>query len=206
MGSSASLYNRFWADYTFSNTLVQSISDETEASSSANPPSPRKWAPPQVSFFKLNTDGSWIDIDNAGGGGVIRCDRGLWHIGFSSRFKSLGPASAELTAVKEGLLIAWERKITHLELEIDAAALKYMLENPKGYQDHHLAPIIKDIVSLLKRNWCVSLLHVKRDVNQVAHGLAEIGRIMTVPKVYHFQPPANVKEAYEKELVPVNAV
>lgn len=133
MGSSASFYNKFWADYTFSNNILQSDSSEAEASSSENLPAPRKWAPPQTSFFKLNTDGSWIDIDNAEGGGVIHCDKGLWHIGFSIHFKALGPASAELTAIKEGLLIAWERKISHLELETDAAALKYMLENPKGY-------------------------------------------------------------------------
>lgn len=142
--------------------------------------SPRKWAHPQTSYFKLNTDGSWLDVDHAGGGGVIRCEKGLWHIGFSVHFKSIGPAFAELTAIKEGLLIAWERKITHLDLEIDAAALKYMLDNPKGYQDHQLAPILTDVVSLLKRNWCVTVLHVKRDPNKVANGLAEIGR-----KIYY---------------------
>lgn len=36
------------------------------------------------------------------------------------------PASVKLTAIKEGLIIAWERKIIHLELEIDVHALKYM--------------------------------------------------------------------------------
>lgn len=188
--NSASFYNKLWAYYTFTNNIVHCVNSVPRPSTSH---SARIWAPPQTSYFKLNTDGSWLDINNAGGG-VLRCDKGVWHIGFSIHFNSVGPASAEHTAIKEGLLIAWERKITHLELKIDAQALKYMFENPRGYKDHQRAPIITDIVSLLKRNWAVTILHVKRDANlKVAHGLADIGRKMNIPKAYHFQPPPNVR-------------
>lgn len=115
-------------------------------------------------------------------------------------FKSLGPLSAELTAIKEGLLIAWERKITRLELEIDASTLKYMLENPGGYLDHQFASLINDVVTLLNKNWSVNIFH---DV--VAHGLAEIGRKMSIVKTYHFQPPPNVLDDYMKESIPRDA-
>lgn len=74
MGIIASFYNKFWADYTFSNNMVQCVDSDT-GSSSSQPA--RVWAPPQKTFYKLNTDGSWIDIDNAGGGGVLRCEKGL---------------------------------------------------------------------------------------------------------------------------------
>lgn len=148
------------------------------ASSSNMMVDPRTWAPPQKSYSKLNTDGSWISINNVGGGGVIRCDKEKWEIGFSLKFKTIGPASAELLAIKEGMLIAWGRKITNLELETNAQTLKKMLGEPQDYHDHQLSAIIVDVVALLKRDWNVIILYVKREVNRVAHGLAAIGRTM----------------------------
>lgn len=43
---------------------------------------------------------------------------------------------------------------------------------------------------------------MKRETNKVAHGLADIGRKMSIAKAYHFQPPPNVRKDYEKELAP----
>uniref|UniRef100_A0A803LKF3 Uncharacterized protein n=1 Tax=Chenopodium quinoa TaxID=63459 RepID=A0A803LKF3_CHEQI len=48
-----------------------------------------------------------------GGGGVIRCDKGLWEIVYSLKFKIIGAASAKLLAIRESLSTAWER---HIEL------------------------------------------------------------------------------------------
>uniref|UniRef100_A0A803LFT2 RNase H type-1 domain-containing protein n=1 Tax=Chenopodium quinoa TaxID=63459 RepID=A0A803LFT2_CHEQI len=58
----------------------------------------------------------------------------------------------------------------------DAQALCYMLENPKAYMDHQLAVITKDVADLLQRQWSITLLHVKRSANKIAHGLASIGK------------------------------
>ncbi|XP_021764620.1 uncharacterized protein LOC110729219 [Chenopodium quinoa] len=60
----------------------------------------RMWAPPHKGYHKLNTYGSWINVDNAGGGGVIRCEKGLWIIGFAMKFNALTAASAELLAIR----------------------------------------------------------------------------------------------------------
>uniref|UniRef100_A0A803LSN8 RNase H type-1 domain-containing protein n=1 Tax=Chenopodium quinoa TaxID=63459 RepID=A0A803LSN8_CHEQI len=49
-------------------------------------------------------------------------------------------------------------------------------ENPSYYMDHELANIINDVAALLKREWNVTILHVKRNANVLAHGLAEMGR------------------------------
>lgn len=116
------------------------------------------------------------------------------------KFKTIGPASAELLAIKEGLLIAWGRKITNLELEIDAEILKKMLEKPEDYHDHQLGAILVDVSALLKREWSVTILHVKRDINGVAHELADIGRTMDGERTYHFQPPKKVLQTYFQEI------
>lgn len=73
MENNSSFYNKFWADYTFTNNILYSNDPAIRDGSSAV----RIWAPPQNSYFKLNTDGSWLDINNDGGGGVIRCSKGL---------------------------------------------------------------------------------------------------------------------------------
>ncbi|XP_021760909.1 uncharacterized protein LOC110725749 [Chenopodium quinoa] len=59
------LGNPSWLN-TYPNTQA-AILDSPSSSTSQNP---RLWAPPQRGLFKLNTDGSWISVDNAGGGGL----------------------------------------------------------------------------------------------------------------------------------------
>uniref|UniRef100_A0A803LAN4 RNase H type-1 domain-containing protein n=1 Tax=Chenopodium quinoa TaxID=63459 RepID=A0A803LAN4_CHEQI len=68
------------------------------------------------------------------------------------KIKTLGPASSELLALREGLTTAWERGIRFLELETDAQALTYMLQNHLYYMDHHLANITNDVTQLLNRD------------------------------------------------------
>uniref|UniRef100_A0A803NDT3 RNase H type-1 domain-containing protein n=1 Tax=Chenopodium quinoa TaxID=63459 RepID=A0A803NDT3_CHEQI len=76
----------------------------------------RTRAPPQQGCFKLNTNRSWMNLGNAGGGGVIRCDKGIWQEGFALNFNAITSTSGELIAIREGLLMAWKRNITHLDL------------------------------------------------------------------------------------------
>ncbi|XP_021747148.1 uncharacterized protein LOC110712998 [Chenopodium quinoa] len=115
--------------------------------------------------------------------------------------KTLGAASAELLAIREGLNTAWERGIRFLELETDAQALTYMIQNPHFYMDHQLFNIINDVSQLLKREWQVTVLHFKRSANKIAHGLAEIGRGMTDDDIlFHFYSPPGLTHSYTKEL------
>ncbi|XP_021746403.1 uncharacterized protein LOC110712249 [Chenopodium quinoa] len=160
------------------------------------------WAPPHKGYFKLNTDGSWIGINNAGGGGVQRCDKGLWQFGYAANYSAITPVVAELLAIKEGLLIAWAREIKLLELETDAAALKKMLEDPDSFKDHDIGNIIRDVASILRRTWKVSIFHVSRYVKCVADKLATID-ITKVnpgqPALYHY-PPTQLFESYVSEI------
>ncbi|XP_021728702.1 uncharacterized protein LOC110695776 [Chenopodium quinoa] len=187
--------NPSWLN-TFPNTQVIHINSAAAASSS-----PRFWSPPQRGYYKLNTDASWINLGVAGAGGVIRCHSGKWQIGFAMRIKALRPASTELLAIKEGLITCYARGIRFLELETDVQAVKYMLENPIYYIDHELCNIINDVVSLLNKDWSVTILHVKHQANKLAHGLAEIGRSRTDDDTgYHFFSPPILSSTYMEEL------
>uniref|UniRef100_A0A803LXA5 RNase H type-1 domain-containing protein n=1 Tax=Chenopodium quinoa TaxID=63459 RepID=A0A803LXA5_CHEQI len=149
-----STFNKFYVDYIFCLRLQQAASVDSPSSSITQ--NPRLWAPPHKDFYKLNTDASWISIDNAGGGGVIRNDKGIWLAGFASKFNAVSAASAELLAIREGLLLAWEKQIKFLELETDAEGLSKMLKEPKSSEDGDLGNIIRDVAALLERDWTVS--------------------------------------------------
>ena len=42
-----------------------------------------QWKLPDAGFHKLNTDGSWISVDKASGGGVLKKQDGSWFLGYS---------------------------------------------------------------------------------------------------------------------------
>uniref|UniRef100_A0A803LHF6 RNase H type-1 domain-containing protein n=1 Tax=Chenopodium quinoa TaxID=63459 RepID=A0A803LHF6_CHEQI len=165
---------------------------------------PRLWAPPQKGFHKLNTDGSWISVDNAGGGGggVIRCDKGIWVAGFASKFNALSAATAELLAIRDGLLLAWDKRIRFLELETDADSLSKMLKDPKSFEDGDLGNIIRDVASLLQRDWEVIVFHANKCVNFVDDRLATMGRTKykTGDNVPFSYPPPEVYQTYALEV------
>lgn len=203
MGNASSFYNKLWVDYKCTNQLLQMDKGKEVASSSSSLAiPPRTCAPPQHNFFKLNTDGSWVSINNVGGGGVIRCDKGNQQIDFSLKFKTIGPDPAELLAIKKGLFIAWGRKNHQFGTGNGRPSSQKMPENPLDYHDDQTSSIIIDLATLLKRNWNVIILHVNSSVNGVDHGLADIGRTMDVECTYHFQPPKSIMQCYQKEIPP----
>lgn len=79
------------------------------------------WKKPQVGWLKLNTDASVRHCpDSVGIGGVIRNNEGDWVCGFHGRIGACSVITAELWAIREGLLLAWNRIIPHLEVETDS--------------------------------------------------------------------------------------
>lgn len=107
-------------------------------------------------------------------------------VGFSLKFKAANLATAELLTIREGLFIAKSYKITHLELEIYAQALKIITDRPDRFPHHELRAIIKDVTHLLEGEWTLDIMHAKRDVNMVAHRLVGFGLEMEEEKVIHF--------------------
>ena len=88
------------------------------------------WIKPPVGWLKLNTDGSAVgNHEIASGGGLIRNENGDWVMGFA---RSLGQTSrimAELWALKDGLTIASQLRITDICVELDAELIVLLLNN-----------------------------------------------------------------------------
>uniref|UniRef100_A0A803L5Q7 Uncharacterized protein n=1 Tax=Chenopodium quinoa TaxID=63459 RepID=A0A803L5Q7_CHEQI len=69
-------------------------------------------------------------------------------------------------------------------------------------EDHDLVNVIRDVASLLERNWTVLIFHANRSCNFVADILATIGRtkIKVGERVHYNYPPAATFEAYASEI------
>ncbi|XP_056685189.1 uncharacterized protein [Spinacia oleracea] len=159
------------------------------------------WTPPAPGFMKLNTDGAWKGIDEAGGGGVLRRENGDWYLGFSSKFNAKTPLAAELLAMREGLAMAKAFQVPKLEVETDAESLIFMLDtsgvNP--YPHHELAAVISDVRNQIKEDWVIVFKHVPRHKNVVAHHLAAMAMEMAVGHVTHFEVPPRAFNDFKKD-------
>ncbi|KAL2920802.1 hypothetical protein RDABS01_012293, partial [Bienertia sinuspersici] len=90
-----------------------------------------RWIAPFDECFVLNTDGaSKGTLGTAGGGGVIRDNRGIFYKGFSAHFGVCSAYRAELKAVAIGLDLAQEMDIQRLEIQMDNKACIEVLNNP----------------------------------------------------------------------------
>ncbi|KAL3818097.1 hypothetical protein ACJIZ3_004002 [Penstemon smallii] len=121
------------------------------------------WIKPGSGWHKLNTDGSVRSN--------IRRD---WIAGFSSKLGDVTITQAELLAAREGLRLAWERRIQRIEIELDSEVVLKMI-NEADTAIHPLGRIIEDCRSLLRKPWESRLIHTRRSGNACADALAKMG-------------------------------
>lgn len=94
------------------------------------------WEPPCEGWTKLNTDGaSHGNPSLATAGGVLRDHTGRWCYGFSLNIGICSATLAELWRVYYGLYIAWEQRVTRLELEVDSKLVVGFLKD--GVSETH---------------------------------------------------------------------
>ncbi|KAG7591719.1 Ribonuclease H-like superfamily [Arabidopsis thaliana x Arabidopsis arenosa] len=141
------------------------------------------WKKPVDGWVKLNTDGaSRGNPGLAAAGGVLRQGDGSWYGGFSLNVGICSAPLAELWGVYYGLYIAWERKITRLELEVDSGLVVGFLT--AGISDSHpLSFLVRLCYGFLSRDWIVCISHVYREANRLADGLANYA--FSLPLGFH---------------------
>ena len=80
-----------------------------------------RWTAPPEGWMKMNTDGaSHGNPGPAAAGGVMRNDEGEWCGGFVVIIGRCGAPLAELWGVYYGLVVAWEKGVRRLEVEVDS--------------------------------------------------------------------------------------
>lgn len=107
----------------------------------------------------------------AGAGGLFRDSNGHW-LGVFQVF--LGVCSnlvAELSALKFGLMIAWNKGFRRLICEVDAMVVLLLIKSV-DVNFHFLFWLIQDVRLLLNRSWSVLLEHTLQEGNFCADFLA----------------------------------
>lgn len=80
------------------------------------------WVAPAAGAVKLNVDGSFVERANCmGGSGIIRDERGGWLFGFASHNIGGNAFVAEVTTLRDGLLLVWDGDFRKVECEVDCA-------------------------------------------------------------------------------------
>ena len=141
------------------------------------------WMPPRVGWMKMNTDGSSHGNPGpAAAGGVLRNGEGEWCGGFAVNIGRCGAPLAELWGVYYGLVAAWEKGIGRLEFEVDSKEVVEFLTIGIG-DTHPLSFLVRMCHGFLNKDWEVHIVHVYREANRLADGLANLA--FSLPFGFH---------------------
>ncbi|MBA0880156.1 hypothetical protein Goshw_005923 [Gossypium schwendimanii] len=127
--------------------------------------------------FKLNTNGS--SIGNKGKGGAstsIRNDRGKLIGGCFRHILLVTSVKALLWAISDGLALALQHNIAHLEFESDATTDVSCICNSET-NNLVSSTLVNGCRSLMSKFISTSLKHIYKDGNQCANQLARLENI-----------------------------
>ncbi|CAN1153949.1 Putative ribonuclease H protein At1g65750 [Linum perenne] len=132
------------------------------------------WRPGDEGYFILNTDGSRYNHSGSTAiGGLLRDDGGRFIQAFTANLGNCSITRAELSAIVQGLKLAWSIGIRKLIVQSDSRTAISILHN--GASNHQHAAIISEFLELKARRWDVSIVHVYREAYCGADYLANLG-------------------------------
>ena len=113
---------------------------------------------PPNPFIKINTDGS--ALGNPGVvevGGILRNHLGQWISGFSLHMGLTTNNMAKLSAVRQGLTMAWTLGFKFIYLELDSKVVINWLTNSNMSFPTNMMPSIGDCRNLSEQDWEVHM-------------------------------------------------
>ncbi|KAK4281911.1 hypothetical protein QN277_013355 [Acacia crassicarpa] len=139
------------------------------------PEQPRSisWSPPCQGWVKLNVDGACSQDQVATGGGVLRDEYGALKAGFM--FKAATPAdsfAAEVWAVLFGMKMCWDLGERRVVLESDAREVVELINGPIQ-ESQSEGEVVREVKSILNRDWEVLVQWVPREINMAADYVAK---------------------------------
>ncbi|KAE8669634.1 hypothetical protein F3Y22_tig00112226pilonHSYRG00037 [Hibiscus syriacus] len=129
-----------------------------------------RWMKPAQSWVKANADGAMGGaFGMATAGGVLRDHHGTWIRGFSRIIGICCALKAELWALHDILVMAWNMGFRRVEVETDCmTAVKLINDRSCGRDGCTIVRMIKDV---LAREWEIVVKFSHRETNMVADGL-----------------------------------
>ncbi|CAN1746300.1 Putative ribonuclease H protein At1g65750 [Linum perenne] len=148
------------------------------------------WRPGGEGCFTLNTDGSLHRVSNSSvAGGIIRDDQGRFVSAFASKLGVCSIVRAEIWAVVEGMVLAWNCGIRKLRVQSDSAIAVRLLSG-SHQASHKYSNLIRNFQELLSRQWEVTIEHIYHEANFAADYLANSGHDLDLGTVI-FSSPCN---------------
>ncbi|KAK8552637.1 hypothetical protein V6N13_121024 [Hibiscus sabdariffa] len=131
------------------------------------------WTRLRTGWIKVNVDASVSTVDRStGAGGALRDDHGTWLSGYARFVGRCDALLAELWAMHDGLLLAW---------------------------DLGFCALVGAIICLLHRDWNVEVRHIARVSNDVTDKLAKQGRELGMESMLFVAAPVVVAGLVEIE-------
>lgn len=165
-------------------------------------PSASTWRKPEPGRLKLNFDGSSRHASRrASIGGVYRDHEGGFVLGYAERIGAATSSVAELAALRRGLELAVANGWRSVWVEGDAMAVVDAVRSRarvrvRAPEDLRLFGEIEKLLLLLDD---MSVSHVRRGGNRVAHGFAKLGHGAARPRVWRDVPPDEVLRLLQRD-------
>ena len=150
------------------------------------------WCFPPPSWFKLNSDGSSLgNSGKAGGGGLIRNDRGEWLKGYARNVGYSTSVAVELWALHDGLRLCIALKLLAMIIELDAKLIVDLLQKSDGHRNC-IDALVSDCKTELENIPRVQINHCYYEANKCADALARRGAMLSQDFVIFLDAPADV--------------
>lgn len=155
--------------------------------------SARAWRKPEAGRLKLNFDGSSKHASRrASIGGVYRDHEGGFVLGYAERIGRATSSVAELAALRRGLELAVANGWRRVWIEGDAKTVVDVVRSRARVRAEEDSRLCDEIAALLPLLDDMSVSHVRRQGNRVAHGFAKLGHGAAAPRVWRDVPPDEV--------------
>ena len=142
------------------------------------------WAVPPSEVYKINVDGATSVGGLSGVGVVIRDCRGSILVGKSKVLaRSYEAEITKALAVEEGVLLARERALHQIILEIDSLAVVQAISTRSSHGE--VGTVIQGVLVLLESFCSWKVQHLKRDYNSVAYELAQLAKGSTESQIWN---------------------
>ena len=129
------------------------------------------WSMPPLNWCKVNSDGSALgNPERAGGGGLIRNDKGEWIRGYARAIGCTTSVADELWALRDGIRLCIALKLPAVVFELDAKLIVDLLQKEENHPNC-IGTSVSDCKAGLKEIPMVCIQHCFREVNKCADAL-----------------------------------
>jgi hypothetical protein len=161
------------------------------------------WSSPPQGWSKLNTDAAWIGEESNGGAGMILRDAAgditcsaCWSLAPCG-----SPLEAELKACIHGLNLAMQWTDEPIIVESDCLEAIRLINDP-GPNRSDLAALVYEVKALSVSRPC-AFRHISRNINNVSHCLARVGRVNSCSRIWPRSGPDEARLACNQDGTPL---